>query len=151
MDEAYLLNTDGETIRVLNHPSADFEFDSILDVLNTYGSGTAGKLVADYIKNPNEDIKNRILSIYDNKWCKVRVWENGRLITFRITSTDSFNWYETIVNFLLDNPTYKSALITVESDKRTGVRRTFWNEISYKDAVSEHFETVMATKKDNNR
>lgn len=36
MNNAYLLGRDGTIIPVLNHPSADFEFDSVLRVLTEY-------------------------------------------------------------------------------------------------------------------
>ena len=146
MDEAWLLGADGTVISVMNHPSADFEFDSILYVLSEYGSDRAKTLVDDYNKLKDESIKNSILSVYDNTWCKVRVWESGRLIIFRITSTNSFNWYKVITEFLMDHPSYKNSKITVETDKRTGVRRTYWDEVTYAYALSPENESIFATK-----
>lgn len=146
MNEAYLLSNYGEVIEVLNHPSDTFEFESILEVLSEYGNHRSKCLVEDYYKNPTESIKNKILFIYDNSWCKVRVWEYGRLVTFRITSTNTFNWYKCIVEFLLDNPSFKNSKITVESDKRTGTRRIYWNEITYEQAISPQYETILATR-----
>lgn len=144
MNYAYLLNRNGDVLRVLNHPNANFEFESILEILCKYGDSFDKALVDNYSQTPSEDLKSTILSIYDNKWCKVREWENCTLVTFRIASTDLYNWYPVIKNYLLDNLSYKHTRITVESDKRTGVRRTFWNEISYQDAVSPEFETILA-------
>lgn len=146
MNEAYLLSNRGEVIEVLNHPSDTFEFESILDVLEDSGNSRYSQLVHQYIDTNSKDIKNQILSIYDNTWCKVRVWEYGRLVTFRITSTNTFNWYRCIVEFLLNTPSFKNSKITVESDKRTGRRRIYWDEISYEDAISPQYETILATK-----
>ena len=42
--DAYLLCRDGNTISVLNHPSSDFEFDSVVYVLSEYGDPAAKKI-----------------------------------------------------------------------------------------------------------
>ena len=143
--DALLLCKDGTSISVLNHPSSDFEFDSILYILSEYGNASDKELVNKYNSAPNENLKQLILSIYDNTWCKVREWEGRRLVTFRITSTDSFDWYTVILNFLLDHTEYKRSYITVETDKRTGVQRTYWDELPYIDAISPEYERIMAT------
>ena len=144
--DAYLLCRDGNTISVLNHPSSDFEFDSVVYVLSEYGDPATKKLAAQYASDPSEELKVRILAIYDNNWCKVRDWEGRRLVTFRITSTDSFNWYRIIVEFLIAHTEYKRSVVTVESDKRTGVRKVYWDEIPYDQAIAPEHETIMATK-----
>lgn len=146
MDNAYLLGIDGEVISVLNHPSADFEFESIVYVLSEYGNGMDKKLATEYTNHPTDELKAKLVAKYNDRWCKVRVWENGKLVTFRITSTNSYNWYGAIINFLIDHPGFKTSKITVESDKSTGVRKTYWNEISYADAISPEYETILATK-----
>lgn len=143
--DAYLLSRDGTTISVLNHPSSDFEFESILYILSEYGDERAKKLIDKYELSPTYDLRIQILSIYDNTWCKVRDWEGRRLVTFRITSTDSFNWYNVIVEFLINHTEYKRSYVTVEADKRTGVRKTYWDEISYEDAISPTNEIIIAT------
>lgn len=147
MDNAYLLSCDGEIIPVLNHPSESFEFESVIYILSEYGDNLAKKVASEYASSHSEELKQKALSIYDNTWCKVREWEGCSLVTFRITSTDKFNWYNTIVEFLVQNPRYRRAKITVESDKRTGFRKTFWDEVSYEYAISPENETILATTK----
>ena len=144
--DALLLCKDGSTISVLNHPSADFEFESILYILSEYGNNIDRELVSKYESSPNENLKSIILSIYDNTWCKVREWEGRRLVTFRVTSTDSFDWYPVILDFLLTHSEYKKSNITVETDKRTGVYKTYWEELPYSSAILPEYERVMATK-----
>ena len=144
MNSAYLLGCDGQVVSVENHPLVDYEFDDIVFVLKEYGDTTARQLACKYENDPSEDLKQQLLEIYDNSWCKVREWENGRLVTFRLTSTNRFNWYPVIVNFLLDNPCYKNSNITVESDKRIGYKRTYWDELPYSDATSPEHETILA-------
>ena len=144
--DAYLLCRDGSTISVLNHPSSDFEFESILYIFSAYGDDSMKKLVNQYEVDPSNSIKQCILSIYDNTWCKVREWEGRRLVTFRITSTDAFNWYGIIRDFLITHTEYKRSVITVESDKRTGVRKTYWDEVPYSEAITPEQEVIMATK-----
>lgn len=144
--DAFLLCRDGTSISVLNHPSAYFEFESILRVIEEYGTELDRKIVENYKIDTNENTKQLILSIYDNTWCKVREWEGRRLITFRITSTDSFDWYPVILEFLLEHPEYKNSNITVETDKRTGVRRMYWEELPYSEAISPENEMIIATK-----
>lgn len=145
--DAYLLCRDGSTISVLNHPSATFEFESVVYVLSEYGDDAAKALATQYLAKPTEALKQRVLTVYDNTWCKVREWEGRSLVTFRITSTDSFNWYSVIVNYLIAHPEYKLSKITVESDKRTGSPKVYWENISYAEAVSPEHETIMATRK----
>ena len=144
--DAYLLCRDGSTISVLNHPSSDFEFESVIYVLSEYGDEAAKEVAKQYETNPSDELKQQALTIYDNTWCKVRDWEGRRLVTFRITSTDSFNWYRTIVDFLIAHTEYKRSVVIVETDKRTGVIKTYWDEIPYDVAVSPEQETIMATK-----
>jgi len=149
--DAYLLCRDGTTISVLNHPNSDFEFESIVYVLSEYGDNNAKELAKQYEISATEELRNQILAIYDNTWCKIREWEGRRLVTFRITSTDTFNWYRVIVDFLITHIEYKRSVITVESDKRTGVRKVYWDEIPYDVAISPEQETIMAnTRKINN-
>lgn len=143
--DAYLLCKDGTSIFVLNHPSSDFEFESIIYILSEYGNATDRELAQRYQADPNENLRQLILSIYDNTWCKVREWEGRRLVTFRITSTDSFDWYPVILDFLLEHSEYKRSYITVETDKRTGVIRSYWEDVPYSDAISPEYEKVMAT------
>ena len=145
--DAYLLCRDGTVIPVLNHPSANFEFESVVYVLSEYGDDNAKSLAKQYEITPSEELRNKILTVYDNTWCKIREWEGRRLVTFRITSTDSYNWYRAIVDFLLTHIEYQRSVITVETDKRTGVRRVYWDEVPYADAVSPEFKTILATKR----
>lgn len=143
--DAYLLCRDGTIISVLNHPSDTFEFESIVYVLSEYGDDHAKTIAKEYEITPTDDLYKEILSIYDNTWCKIREWEGRRLVTFRITSTDSFNWYRVIVDFLIAHSEYKRSCITVETDKRTGVRKVYWDEMPYGEAVSPEQEIIMAT------
>ena len=144
--DAFLLCRDGSSISVMNHPSSDFEFESILYILSEYGSDIDKELVSEYEATPNDSLKQLILSVYDNNWCKVREWEGRRLITFRITSTDSFDWYPTILDFLLTHSEYKNSYITVETDKRTGTCKTYWEEVQYESAILPEYERIMATR-----
>lgn len=145
INNAYLLGCDGRVIPVENHPLVQYEFDDIVYVLSEYGDNTTKHLALEYDSNPSEELKQALLEIYNNTWCKVREWENGRLVTFRIISTNSFNWYPVILKFLLDNPGYTNSNVTVESDKSTGFRKTFWEELPYTNAISPEYETILAT------
>lgn len=140
MNNAYLLGRDGTKIPVLNHPSADFEFDSVLRVLTEYMDDDAKELAGQYINNPSEPTKQSILKVYNNFWCKVRSWDNDKLITFRIASSNKFSWHATIVRFLIEHPCYKNFKVTVESDKSTGINKTFWDEIPYGEALLSTYD-----------
>lgn len=144
--DAYLLCRDGTTIPVLNHPSADFEFESVVYVLFEYGDDSVKSLAKQFEQHPTDELKQHLLSVYDNTWCKVRDWEGRRLVTFRITSKDSYNWYRAIADFLVNHTEYSHSVVTVESDKRTGSVKVYWDEVPYYQAIAPENEAIFATK-----
>lgn len=146
MGAAWLLSRTGKEISVLNHPSETFEFESVVDIINEYGSASEKKLASEYMKFPNDRLKSKLLSIYNSNWCKVRTWGTFQEeVTFRITSTN-FNWYRIIVDFLLNHPNFRRSSITVESDKSSGVRKTYWSNVDYESAVDSANEAILSTQ-----
>lgn len=145
MNRAWLLGRDGKTIDVLNHPTRDFEFESVLYVLTEYGDDHAKELVAAYKADPNDVSKEAVASYYDDHWCKVRTWGTFlEEITFRITS-NGFNWYSTIIGFLLGHPGYSKSLVTVEEYPKDINSRVFWDKIDYHEATDSKNETILAS------
>ena len=146
MNEAYLLSIDGDEIQVECHPSIHIEedFDDICTLVNEYGGDKQKELVSKYKKKGEG--KEDIIRFYCENWCKVRPWGTFcEEVTFRITSSN-LNWYNTIVEFLLKHPAYSNSKITIETDKLNGVRKVYWNNISYKDAIDPKNETILASK-----
>ena len=144
MGRAWLLAKDGSTIEVEKHPTPKYQFDEIVDVVLSYGSESEKALAQSYIDG-DESVAEAILSVYYNNWCKVRTWGNfNEEVTFRINS-DGFDWYRVIVDFLLDHPMFKNSVITVESDKASGVRKTYWQDIPYNEAIDDANADVLAS------
>lgn len=144
MGKAWLLSKSGQSIEVLNHPSETFEFESVVDVIVSYGSASEKSIAKQYLEFPTEKLKNKLLDIYNNNWCKVRTWGTFQEeITFRITSA-GYNWYNTIVNFLLDHPEFKRSEITVESNKSSGSKYTYWERVGYNSTVDSSNESILA-------
>ena len=146
MNQAYLLNIDGQEILVENHPSihVDEDFNDICSLVDMYGSDKIKELVKEYRTNGQH--RDEILNYYCQNWCKVRTW--GTFcdeVTFRIISHGT-NWYNTILQFLLNHPMYSNSKIAVESDKPDEQRRLYWNNISYQDAINPENEEVLASK-----
>lgn len=145
MGQAWLLSKNGDELKVMNHPSIDFEFDSIIDLILDYGSDAIQHTADEYLASGDENLKTEIAEYYNDTWCKVRTWGTfGEEVTFRITSND-FNWYPVIVNFLESHTQFSRSLITVESYK-SKVKHIFWNRIPYSEAVDRNNETILASK-----
>lgn len=136
---AWLLDRSGNCIEVYAHPSETFEFESVVDVVSQYGSD-ADKVCCDQWRaTHSESSKQSILNSYNQNWCKVRRWRDNKL-TFRITSTD-FNWYQIIVDFLLDHPFVQYALITVENVSGY----IYWDDVSYIYSIDPANEAVLSS------
>lgn len=146
MGRAWLLAKDGSTIEVEKHPTPKYQFDEIVDVILSYGSASEQAIAQKYLDTEDETLAQQILSIYYNNWCKVRTWGNfNEEVTFRINS-DGYDWYRVIIDFLLDHPMFKNSVITVESDKASGVRKTYWQDIPYAEAIDDSNATVLASQ-----
>lgn len=146
MGRAWLLAKDGSTIEVEKHPTPKYQFDDIVDVVLSYGSASEQAIAQKYLDTEDETLAQQILSIYYNNWCKVRTWGNfNEEVTFRINS-DGYDWYRVIIDFLLDHPMFKNSVITVESDKASGVRKTYWQDIPYAEAIDDSNATVLASQ-----
>lgn len=138
LGNAYLLDKDGNEYDVLHHPTDSFEFESVLYLLDEYGSDYAKKLSAKYKSSPNDDLKEKIIDIYNNMFCKVRVWGAfAEEITFRIEST-GFNWYNIIIDFLIRH-SYKRSLITVENNRH----KVYWKNVSFDYVINPENEVVL--------
>lgn len=125
MNKAYLLDINGNTIQVDNHPSIHIESDFIIiyDLVEQYGSDKLKEYVKLYKETGTH--KDDILKFYCQNWCKIRTWGTYYdEVTFRITSI-GVNWYHTIVEFLLKHTEYYKSSITVEADKLEGSRRIY--------------------------
>lgn len=148
MGKAWLLAKDGSTIEVEKHPTPKYQFDEIVDVVLSYGNDREQAIAQNYLDTEDELLAEQVLDIYYNNWCKVRTWGNfNEEVTFRINS-DSFDWYRVIVDFLIDHPMFKNSVITVESDKASGVRKTYWQDIPYAEAIDDSNATVLASQLD---
>lgn len=148
MGRAWLLAKDGSTIEVEKHPTPKYQFDEIVDVVLSYGNDREQAIAQNYLDTEDELLAEQVLDIYYNNWCKVRTWGNfNEEVTFRINS-DSFDWYRVIVDFLIDHPMFKNSVITVESDKASGVRKTYWQDIPYAEAIDDSNATVLASQLD---
>ena len=146
MGRAWLLAKDGSTIEVEKHPTPKYQFDEIVDVVLSYGSASEQAIAQKYLDTEDETLAQQVLSIYYNNWCKVRTWGNfNEEVTFRINS-DGYDWYRVIIDFLLDHPMFKNSVITVESDKTSGVRKTYWQDIPYAEAIDDSNATVLASQ-----
>jgi len=142
---AYLLTRNGDEIDVLNHPTENFEFESILYLLENFGTEEDKRLALEYEQNQFDYLKDQILQNYNENYCKVRVWGIfADEVTFRITSTDKFNWYNIIVEFLLKHR-YTNSLITVESNKNENYR-IYWNKVTYDCAVNPINKMILEKK-----
>ena len=146
MNQAYLLSIDGETIPVENHPSIHIEedFNDICNLVETYGADKIRTVVQIYKQSGQH--KNEILDYYCQNWCKVRAW--GTFydeVTFRITSK-GLNWYNTIIQFLINHHEYSKSLITVESDKLEGSKKVYWDKITYAQSIDPSNEDILASK-----
>ena len=145
MGMAWLLSRDGEEITVYKHPTPKYQFDEIVEVVATYGSDYQKQAATQYMVEPTDELYDIILNAYYENWCKVRTWGTfNDEVTFRINSND-FDWYRVIVDFLLAHSMFKNAKITVESDKVSGVKRTYWDSISYEDAISDENASVLSS------
>lgn len=137
--DAWLLDREGNCIEVYGHPSEKFEFDSIVDIVKTYGSDLDRVHCATWETTQSEASKNAILNTYNQNWCKVRLWRDNKL-TFRITSSD-FNWYHPIVGFLLEHPFVQYATITVENVSG----KIYWDETTYSYSVDSANEEILSS------
>ena len=141
MWSAWLLSKYGTEIEVYKHPNENFEFDSIVDIVEQYAGSAGYELASNYKLNPSEVLKAKILDIYNNNWCKVRTWGTfGEELTFRITS-NNFNWYNTIVEFLLRHPRSNTS-ITVETSKN-GKYAIYWDKIPYSYAIDPENSRIL--------
>lgn len=142
---AWLLSDTGKEIRVLNHPSDTFEFDSVVDVVLNYGSNYEKSIAEKYVKNPSDALKHQVLDIYNNRWCKVRAWGAfNEEVYFRITS-QHFNWYSIIVGFLVNHPEFENSIVTVEADRSSGTKKIYLTGQSYQYVIAPENETVLAS------
>lgn len=135
---AWLLDKSGNCIEVYAHPSESFEFDSIVDIVSEYGSDADKKNCQIWNLTHSETAKSAILNSYNQNWCKVRLWWDNKL-TFKITST-GFNWYQIIVEFLLNNPRFSSTKITVYN----AYEKTYWDEATYDYSIDPANEEVLS-------
>ena len=145
LGKAYILDRLGRETIVENHPSKNIEFE-VPAFISEYGNQAEMEEAIDYLVHQTEDIKQHLNKIYDEKWCKVRVW--GRMqeeVTFRITST-GFNWYTIIVDFLLNHTEYQNSKITVESNKDNAGYKQYWNQESVEDILDPKNETILSNK-----
>ena len=143
---AFLLGRDGTTVSVNCHPIIPEETDVAITYILYYGDADHRKLAEAYQKNPNADLRDTLISYYENNWCKVRDW--GDLdqtdLTFRITSDDKFNWYNVIIGFLLERKWGDNTVITAERMKP--IHKVYWDRIIYAEAIDPVNETILATK-----
>ena len=136
---AWLLDREGNCIEVYAHPSEKFEFESIVDVVSKYGSDGDREYCNEWIRTKSEASKAIILYEYAKNWCKVRLWGDNKL-TFRITS-EGFNWYLVIVEFLLTHPYFQQCKITVENI----FGKIYWNNETYDYSIDPANEEILSS------
>lgn len=137
--EAWLLDKMGNCIEVYAHPSESFEFESIVDLVSRYGAEADKNNCEEWKDTKSETEKEEILYSYNQNWCRVRLWKDNKL-TFRISST-YFNWYKTIVEFLLTHPYVSYANISV-SDLSGKI---YWDDMSYCYCIDSSNEEILSS------
>jgi hypothetical protein len=137
--EAWLLDKMGNCIEVYAHQSEYFEFESIVDLISRYGDESDKNNCEEWKSTKSETAKAAILYSYYQNWCRVRLWKDDKL-TFRIGSTD-FNWYKTIVEFLLTHSYVGYASITVSD--LSG--RIYWDDVSYNYSINLANEKILSS------
>ena len=151
LSSAFLLGRDGSTISVNCHPIIPEESDVAITYILYYGDEEHRKLAEAYQNNPTTELYDTLISYYENHWCKVRNWGDLKQtdLSFRITSTDQFNWYRVIEDFLLSRSWGSNTRVTVERVHPT--HKVYWNGITYAEAVDPANETILATRLINRR
>ena len=128
--EAWLLDRSGNCIEVYAHPSESFEFESIVDIVSKYSTGPDKSYCNDWKATKSEVSKEAILNIYNQNWCRVRLWKDNKL-TFRIFSTD-YDWRKSIARFLLSH----SYLCTAKITFTDSFGKIYWNDVSYSYCIN---------------
>ena len=134
--KAWLLDRSGNCIEVYAHPSESFEFESIVDIVSKYSTGPDKFYCNDWKDTKSDESKDAILSIYNENWCRVRLWRDNKL-TFRIDFTD-YNWYGAIADFLRSHPYLNTAKITFSDS--TG--KIYFKDMSYDNCISYCMELL---------
>ena len=143
-EKAWLLSIDGTFIGVHKHPNPKHEFQDIIELINEYGSEKAKAYVKEYLESSSAEAKKEIIDYYYTNWCKVRAWEIfNEEVTFRICP-DRHKWYSAIVAFLLSHPQFRNSNITVESDSLYSTKTTYWDRISYSEAINDANAAILA-------
>ncbi len=136
--EAWLLDRSGNCIEVYAHPSETFEFESIVDIVSKYSTGPDKFYCNDWKDTKSEVSKEAILNIYNQNWCRVRLWKDNKL-TFRISTID-YNWYRTIVDFLYAHKYLSCAYISVSDTSG----KIYWDDLSYSYCIDSSNEKCLS-------
>lgn len=143
---AFLLGRDGKTIAVNCHPIIPEESDLAITYVMYYGDEQHQNLAKEYFERPTDTLYDTLISYYENNWCKVRDWGDLKYhdLTFRLTSTDQFNWYNVIINFLLEHKQSSNTIVTVERVRP--IHKVYWDGIPYAEAIDPINESILASK-----
>lgn len=145
LGSAWLLDRSGVEIPVENHPSSLIG-DEVANLIDQCGSPSEQKIARDYLNTKRDELKEKLNYIYNENWCKVRVWGNfSEEVTFRITST-GFNWYSIIIEFLIRHPGLNRSLVTVEADSRIKSKHIYWDSMSVEDILNPANEQILSSK-----
>ncbi len=134
--DAWLLDRFGNCIEVYAHPSESFEFESIVDIVSKYSTGPDKIYCNDWKDTKSEVSKEAILDIYNQNWCRVRLWKDNKL-TFRIAYTN-YNWYGAIADFLRSHSYLYTAKITFSDSSG----KEYFKDMSYSNCISYCMELL---------
>lgn len=105
-----------------------------------------------YDTNRCSTLSNHIKTYLNNNYLRCRYGgeynssSGNRELYFRISSTDAYNWYDIIMNFIFQF-SRKIDTVTVETDiNTTGKQKVYWNHLPIEDVLDTSKSTVLENK-----
>jgi hypothetical protein len=119
-----MLKKDGTEIAVENHPPPKIDGE-LTDFFRQFGSDFLQNPVADDSSSRFAEVTAMLEAVYEETWCKVRVWGNfSEEVTFRLISSDE-SWYPAIALFLQKHIELNRSLVSVYNGKNV-----VWDKLS---------------------
>lgn len=147
-----MLRRDGEAIPVRKEELGGYLFHPVLEEIDSDEFKWFAKytndpktiqLIKEIKKSDNEALLPELQERVANEFCRVRFgvspedymdsdYLDNQEIVFRITSTDGFNWFDSIYSFVIDNRTQLKYISVVKEDfdaVATSHKPYKWNRI----------------------